>query len=249
MAVLEELKAFVGEERVRLALRDNNVLGQSMSQIGQYREFLGIILDRYGEASTAFVENTRAMQKAAKDHSADAGSLHDEAVVLKTKLHLEIESFYLFAKILLDKMARSIEYYFGPERGLPLDSHDDLAKRLVDYAAAKQLDVTEDFVSKSNSWKERVSDYRDYHIAHEKSSRTLRATAFDAEGQTSMVLVRLYPLGGDRQVESEPLENLLPELDQYIQNLVEFLKANRGKTNLEILKLSPEGAAEAQGTA
>ncbi len=189
------------------------------------------------------------MQRAAQDHSPDTGALHDEGIALRTNLHLEIESFYLFAKILLDKMARSVEYYFGSAPRLPLDSHDDLAKRIVDYAAAKQLDVTEEFVSKANSWRERVSDYRDYNIAHEKSPRTLRATALDAEGGTRMVLVRLFPTERDRQVESEPLENLLPQLDQYIQNLIDVLKVNQDKTNLEVLESSAEGAVEAEATA
>ena len=38
--------------------------------------------------------------------------------MLTTRLHLEIESFYLFAKILLDKVAHFVEFYFGPGRKL-----------------------------------------------------------------------------------------------------------------------------------
>ena len=52
---------------------------------------------------------------------------------LTTELHLEIETFHLFAKILLDHAARFIERYFGKSRGLSLDSHDDLVKRIEGF--------------------------------------------------------------------------------------------------------------------
>ncbi len=243
VSVLESLFAFISEERRRFAVKDDNLFAQLISQMGRYREFLGIIDERHKEASRRFVEHTNAMQQALADHTANPVALHDEVVSLTTNLHLEIESFYLFAKILLDQVARSVEYYFGPARSLPLDSHDDLAKRLVAYSTAKHLGLPEGFVSRVSSLKERVSDYRDYNIAHEKSPRTLRATGFHPDGRTRMVLVRLYPTGRDRQVESEAPEDLLPELDRYLRDLMDLLKANRAKTNLEVLPPPPGDAA------
>ncbi len=50
----------------------------------------------------------------------------DQGPVLFNQLHLEIESFDLFAKIFLDKIANFLEFYFESARGLSLDSHDQL---------------------------------------------------------------------------------------------------------------------------
>jgi hypothetical protein len=61
----------------------------------------------------------------------DIAALMSQSQGLTSDLHLEIESYYVFAKIILDDVARAIEYYFGPHRGLALDSHDGLAKRMV----------------------------------------------------------------------------------------------------------------------
>lgn len=243
MGAIEDLSAFVAAERMRFQLRDNNIFAQSMGQIGQYRRFLALVVGRYQMASEAFVKNTKAMQDAVVDRPQEVGPPHDEAVALMTSLHLEIESFYLFAKILLDKMARSIEYYFGPARGLALDSHDDLVKRFTGYAEAETLTVAPGLVQRAASWKDRVSDYRDYNIAHEKSPRTLRATAFDADGRTRMVLVRLYPTDRDQQIESESPDKLLPDLDAYIQEMLGFLTMNRDRTSLEILEAAAGDAA------
>jgi hypothetical protein len=236
MGVNEDLAAFITAERMRFQLKDNNTFAQVMSQIGQYRQFLSIIMDRYQEASETFVKNTKAMQEAMASHPEDVDALHAEAIDLRTRLHLEIESFYLFAKIMLDKIARAIEYYYGPAHSLALDSHDDLVKRLSKYAAAKGMIVPTGLIEKATVWKKRVSDYRDYNIAHEKSPRTLRATSFDTDGRTRMVLMRLYPTTRDQQVESEPLDDLLPELDAYIREILDLLRTNHGKTNLKILE-------------
>jgi hypothetical protein len=50
----------------------------------------------------------------------DIAALMSQSQGLTSDLHLEIESYYLFAKIILDDVARAIEYYFGPHRGLAL---------------------------------------------------------------------------------------------------------------------------------
>jgi hypothetical protein len=71
----------------------------------------------------------------------------------------------LFAKILLDKIARAIEFYFGT---VP-DSHDDFVKHLDRYVRAKDLSLPRGFKQDLQGLKREISDFRDYQIAHEKS--------------------------------------------------------------------------------
>ena len=53
------------------------------------------------------------------------------------QLHLEIESYYLFSKIMLDKIVHALEFYFGQGRKKSLDSHDGLVKNSASYVARK----------------------------------------------------------------------------------------------------------------
>jgi hypothetical protein len=110
---------------------------------------------------------------------------------------LEVESFYLFAKILLDKIARAIEFYFGPQRGLALDSHDDLVRRFQRYGQAKVLEAPLGLLTSAQSLREKVSDFRDQYIAHEKSPRTIRQLTWDESRRVKMVLTRVYPTEKD----------------------------------------------------
>ena len=153
---------------------------------------------------------------------------------MNAALHLEIESFYLFAKILLDKIAHAIEFYFGQVRRKPLDSHDDLVKNMEDYAESKKLELFPKLMKLSEQLKQDVSDFRDYQIAHEKSPRTLRGTQYDAEGKTKMFLTRFTPKASElKQVETKIPDELLTSLYQYLDLIMQFMEANADKTNLE----------------
>jgi hypothetical protein len=144
-----------------------------------------------------------------------------------------VESFYLFAKIFPDHAARFIEHYFGPERGLSHDSHDDLAKCLATYAAAKKLDVPPEFVCGLEDLRTLIADFRDYQIAHSRSPRTIRATVWGADKQPRMAMTRLYPrekeLEGERK-ESENLEGLMEAINKHIDRLVALIIRNRSKS-------------------
>jgi len=108
-------------------------------------------------------------------------------------LQLEIESFYLFAKILLDKVAHFVEFYFGQGQGCSLVSQDQFVKNLPTHAALKGIKFTDRFAETMKTLKQDISDHRDYQIAHEASPKTLHGTLFDAEGKTKIFSNRLYP--------------------------------------------------------
>ena len=54
-------------------------------------------------------------------------------------LRLEIESFYLFAKILLDRLADAFAYYFGEHFGGLGSTYTKLAKRFPEVATRRKL--------------------------------------------------------------------------------------------------------------
>src|SRR5438876_11524398 len=184
---MTKLSEFISTERERFDDEDNNRFAIGFSQISRYQLFLSLILERYEEVSQRFIENQQATQAlllpGTHKMTAEHLALHEAGVRLMAMLHLEIETFYLFAKIYLDKIAHALEFYFGQGRGQSLDSHDQLVKNFAAYAAEKSLALPADFMRIAAALKKDISDYRDYEIAHEKSPRRLSGTVFDTEGR------------------------------------------------------------------
>lgn len=165
----------------------------------------------------------------------------EERDQLGLAIQLEIESFYLFAKILLDEAARAIEFYFGSMPRMALDSHDDLTKRIAGYARHHQLVLPTRFVERTRRLKSDVSDFRDQQIAHHKSPRTIRGIYYNQEGTTRMVSSRLYPTERDegKQAETRALHELTGDLDAYLMSIVDLMQSNADRTRLELKPIPP----------
>jgi hypothetical protein len=234
---MTKLSDFIGAERERFANEDNNKFAMSFSQIYRYSAFLDIILKRYEEVSSKFFENTKATQAAVlpgtHPMTGQLMTLHEEGIRLNIMLHLEIESYYLFAKIMLDKIVHALEFYFGQGRNISLDSHDNLVKYFEAYAEQKGLVLSPEFRAMAKILKTDISDYRDYEIAHEKSPRRMSGTMFDSEGNMKMTAMSLYPTEKDQQVESKVLHDLARDLDIYITQVIELIRTNGAKTRLK----------------
>ena len=242
MSSHDTLLTFMQSERKRLETTQSNIFGFAFSEVSRYFEYLKIINERYKVCDQEFISNTKAFQATMRQGTHpttdDQMKLHEQAVEITTRLHLEIETFYLFAKILLDKVAQAIEFYFGQARGLPLASHDKLAKYLERYLDNKGLTIDPSIMEKVTQLKTDVSDFRDYQISHVEESRrgrVMRGTIFNADGNTRLSIGMLYPKEKDRQYETKPLDELLTELDTYIASVIRFLETNRNKTRLELL--------------
>jgi hypothetical protein len=132
----KELNQFVERERDRFENKDNNKFAMSFGQIIRYYDFLAMIKKRYDRSCRNFHKNMELQKSFFKAGGSSRVLTKEELVLLQkhdqlmTAIGLEVESYYLFAKILLDKVSRFLEHYFGSERGLSLDSHDQLTKNI-----------------------------------------------------------------------------------------------------------------------
>jgi len=235
---MRKLEEFVSKERERFSIKDNNIFAFSFGKVTRRWMFLEIIRERYRGASAAFVANSEAMRATNKPGgphllTAEQLALQSEGVRLSMAVHLDIESFYLFAKIFLDDIARAIENYFGPARGLALDSHDDLEKRLERYADTKGLLIPNGLRETISDLRKRVADFRDQEIAHEKSPRTMRGLTWGPDGEASFISTRLYPKESDKQTNSESLDGLASAFEEYVSKVVDFLEENSSKARFE----------------
>jgi hypothetical protein len=110
-----------------------------MSGVGRYARFVDQIVARYLSALTE-LEVAQARRNMDSNPSMITPS---ERALFRSQevIQLEIESFYLFAKILLDRWSGLAEAHFGPARRLSLHSHDQLTRQFEKYAEAKGLSV------------------------------------------------------------------------------------------------------------
>jgi len=237
---MQKLAEFVALHRERFDTEHNNIFAFSFSKILRRFAFLQIIHDRHLAASMAFVANSEAMLATTLPASntrpitPEQVRLYQEGGKLGTEVQLEIESFYLFAKILLDDIARALEYYFGPVRSAPLDSHDDFAKHLHSFAKAKTLIIPHGFEEAVLDLRRRISDVRDQQIAHEKSPRTMVAMTWLPGGRVRTMATKLYPKESDQHSETETLDSLCTALEAYGERMIGFIKLNQDRTRLKV---------------
>jgi len=232
------INSFVESERNKFEIVHNNMFAFSFSQVTRYYDFLLIVRKRYEESSKLFIANFKEFQdrinKIPGSHPMTPKQIRIQSAesLITTKLHLEIESFYIFAKIMLDQLSRAIELYFGQARNLTLDSHDDFCKNISRYTLKKGIIIRKKLIDSAEKLKSDISDFRDKEIAHNKKPRTVRGTMFSATGETSMMLSNIYPKLSDKQVESKHINELLSSIDNYIDEIIVFLQTNNSKTNL-----------------
>lgn len=163
--------------------------------------------------------------------------LLEEQRVLSTGVHLEIESFYIFAKILLDKLALFLQDYFGNVRACSLASHNKLTKNYIRFATEKGIVYPTGFTTILSQLQEHISEYRDKQITHLKNPRSFQGTVFWENGETGIQTTCLYPNERElsRQVaRSKPISDLLQLIDQYLQKVIETVQQNREKTRFAL---------------
>ena len=81
---------------------ENNVFAFSWSKVTRRQAFLDMIEQRYVAASAAYIDNSEASRKLVKPGThpvtPEQMALQRAGYELGMSLHLEIESYYLFAK-------------------------------------------------------------------------------------------------------------------------------------------------------
>lgn len=124
------------------------------------------------------MKNTRALHETVKEGkhpvTPEQERLHEEGWKLGVAVELEIDSFYIFAKVLLDRVGHGLEFYFGQAKGCSLESHNEMMKCFAKYVKAKNLTPPpKRLVELLKTLKTEIRDYRDKEIVHAKRPRVL----------------------------------------------------------------------------
>jgi hypothetical protein len=239
---------FIYAEREKYANRDGNLFSTSLGQALRYYDFLLIVTDRYEKASTKLVSTLKEMLKLARElnpaKDGEPATMNDEQMRLMEEesrltnlVHLEIESFYMFAKIFLDKIALFIQNYFGTARGISLVSHHKLANKHGEFRLAKDLVYPQGFSQSVIFLKEHICDYRDKQISHLYDQKIIRGTSWGDAKQMKIISAQIYPTETGNKVQaqsSQEIPELMRAIDIYIQHLITLIESNRAKTRFKL---------------
>jgi hypothetical protein len=118
---------FAVSERERFDARDADILATYTRQLAELVRYLEITADEYEAANRAFlaiaerrfawVQESAERAGARRALTAEDRELFGGTEAASLLLYLRIDTFYVFAKILLDKLAGLISHYFGPGPG------------------------------------------------------------------------------------------------------------------------------------
>jgi hypothetical protein len=239
---------FVHFERARFDERDGEILAAYAQQLADLVGYLEITANDYEAATAEYHESLsrwypviEAVKErtggtvSTDDLTPDELELRNEVAVNGLTVYLRIETFYEFAKILLNRLARLVPHYFGHADGVALRKHRQLPMALPAFAEQKELELPAALIEQADELQHRISDYRDKTITHGHSPRTYRGTAIElSTGEAMISTHRLYPeRRADAPRQSETPRTLLPAIETYVDDLVAFLATNRDKANLE----------------
>ena len=159
-----------------------NLFSLAVSQVQRYEFFLRMILQRYDETSTAFMGVVVRQQNMARQHAGPhAHALTDDEAALLNRMsslspyiQLDSESFYVFAKVMLDRIAKFLEDYFRPAksekellRGYTFKgSHNTLTEKFEPLAEKRKLQLPVNLIPLVYELREKISTFRDKHITH-----------------------------------------------------------------------------------
>src|SRR4030095_7491247 len=150
-------------------------------------------------------------------------------------LQLEIESFYLFSKILLDRIADTLALSLGFPSSTRGSSFSRLATSFDAHCQAEGLDGCQSELSNMiKGLRARIVSYRNEQIEHTGApfmqifaKNDGRAILMPMAGH---LMIGRKPSSGYRL--SEPLDDLMSEIDRFIETAIRFLTANLSHVNI-----------------
>lgn len=237
-----KLETFVEGERGHYTDNGNNRFSLALGQAVRYESFLRMILERHVETTMRFRAAANVFQAYAENQvqaemvtDPDVLSALGEMRFTTHYIQLDSESFYLFAKILLDRIANFLEEYFRPlhtqARGYSFRSHDAMTKKFAAFAAAQLLELPPSLQPLLVELKEKVSDYRDYQISHDSRMQIAHMTTWSrSDFVPRIVKSPVFTTdwqAGKKAVESAALEELMALVDRYLEAVCVLIARNR----------------------
>lgn len=207
-----------------------------------------MIRNRYAGISTAYVDAVHRQQERTQKETQAAGAGTSRPVTpeeweemqrtatLGTRLHLEIESFYVFANILLDRIAATCLFYFSRKSKW---NHWQLTANLENFCKKRGLVVpSANLLKMPAQLQDLIVKYRNTRIEHVEEPRLIHGTSLGPDKKAKILPAILYPTQeemekiGEIQRPSADLDEILASLDTYMTAMLNFFDGNADKSIL-----------------
>jgi hypothetical protein len=234
-ATINRVQAFSATVVPRLpSVEPQNVLRLSLHLWIRCCQFLEIILERHDRV----VQEYRAIEtrsslfiKEFQEQQRQATPQETEDLVLQQRLmpylHLEIESFYLFAKILLDRIADTCGYCFGVRLHRAGSTFSQLHSKATRGDVRPPLPSL--LVEQMDELRRKVTDYRSELIEHGGEPRLTRATVIRDDGVPRIYPMMRSPRPGEvetYQRETDDPHHLVELLDAHVGAWLDFFETH-----------------------
>ena len=185
----------------------------------RYKELLAGLI---GKMDPAFEGGAIAYDDEMAAMDAEMGDLLDVA-------HLDLETFYLFAKTVLERVAQYVELYFGPEPKLSVKAHERLRAHLEEYASRRGIVVPDDL-------REHLAAVHENVFLHRSDSATNDARQAQSPSDLMMAHTdnRPGPNGAAPGVMRLSLTTgqLLAFVDAYLRSIVDLIRRNPNRARM-----------------
>ena len=228
----ERLSAYLERLRLRIGTEPGNIAGTALGEVKYHLEALHRVVDRYRERSQTFVDLHRAFFESVQqhEHPHELTAEEEESLAqrwpVQSELRQEIETFYLFARILLDKMTQALVACLGQGKYAPT-SHSKLISKADQYLGEQGVrPVPDELRSLMTELDSTVTDFRDDVIVHDQSARGLRPIGWDRDSKLAyLIYSRLYPRERDEQITGLPPTVVMDTICHYAMSWLDYLES------------------------
>jgi len=182
-----------------------------------------------------FERDTQGQEIGSRQSTPEQNEMSKRLIELNLKIHLEIETFYSNAKILLDHIAHAIYAHFGQAQHCSLESHDRFLKDFDKYVSQKGLSVPEGMRERevAKGLSKRIIVFRDKMINHEMDPNRSHGICM-FQGAEPLVFSQKIEGTLDDFRSTEPLSVLMRDIERYIVYFMTVIKENEAKTVLKL---------------
>jgi hypothetical protein len=242
VSVHARLHTFIGSLPRQRDTYSANLLLSSLGTWLRYYGFLEVVRSRYGETSIRSTEAIRIQQENIRretqtNQPSSCPYTQEEWLELQNlletskMLHLDIESFYMFADILLDRMASTFSYYFWRN---PKWNHRKLVDHIEKICEGKRLTITNgEILTIPYNLLQIVVEYRNKHIQHAQEPRLIFTTSWDSDLKAKIRPMLSHSQEGEVesfQKSTHDLNDILDLIGRYIIAMLDVFEANADKS-------------------
>ncbi len=239
-ALGDELFSFQKAEWDRLSShssRDAAALHGSFGHILRGYRYLELIHERhvptakhYKELLSQFIARMDpAFEGGAITYDDEMATMDADMADLLDVAHVDLETFYLFAKIVLERTAQYVELYFGSEPKLSIRTHDKLRANFSEFAQRRGLVIPDGF-------DDAFAHVHDMVFTHQSESATNDARV--AQSPSDLMIAHTDKTPGPNGASAGVMRlslttgQLLNVVDAYLRTVLELIRANPNRAKL-----------------